>query len=291
MNLYDSLKASLFFGFPIGIICTLVMGFPIGFFWGLGSGILFGVSLYFFINNPVVQKQISIDDNLLFPDEKIVFSEPANMVLDVQEMGLDDFAYDDFFWFFGLKGKESMGGKLYLTNYRFIFKSHQFNRMRGVVSIFLPTVQTVCNSSHWVVQKVSVQTLVAKIDFIVSNPEKCTTHFDEQASQLDSEIISMIQKWAILHPEKVSDSFRSWDSLNVINNILLFGSQYRQASELITNPIGAIGGVLFRELLDHTLWKNGTNDLKSELDRRVGNEHGRKESTGCVGQYYSIDPD
>lgn len=52
--------------------------------------------------------------------------------------------------------KEALGGMLYLTNYRVIFKSHKFNRVTGTFSILLPDVQEVTNTSRFLMRKLEI---------------------------------------------------------------------------------------------------------------------------------------
>lgn len=72
---------------------------------------------------------MSILGNDLLPGEYLIMSKFANMVVSVQDSGLSRFAFDDYMGLVGMKGKEAIGGKAHLTNYRIIFKSHFFNRV------------------------------------------------------------------------------------------------------------------------------------------------------------------
>lgn len=66
-----------------------------------------------------------------------------------------------------MKGKEAIGGKLYLTNYRLIFKSHGFSQLKGRFSIFLPTVLEFKDMSFILTRKISVRTKLTKFDFVM----------------------------------------------------------------------------------------------------------------------------
>lgn len=77
---------------------------------GLVAGFLFGWILGAFINSKQVEQstQIKTED-----DETILFGSQANH----------------------LRGIEAVGGKLYLTNKRLVFKSHNFNFKNEMLSI------------------------------------------------------------------------------------------------------------------------------------------------------------
>jgi len=82
----------------------------------------------------------------LLPDEDILISKAANACFSKIEY---------------------IGGKLYLTNYRLIFKSHKFNRLRGKFSIFLSTIEGMRDDSFLCIKKLSVVTKLKKFEFIV----------------------------------------------------------------------------------------------------------------------------
>jgi len=73
-----------------------------GIIAGLISGFLFGWVMGLFSKSKFVKETTKVDTD---PDENIVFQTPANH----------------------FKGVEGVGGKLYLTNKRLIFKSHKLN--------------------------------------------------------------------------------------------------------------------------------------------------------------------
>src|SRR5690242_11829987 len=79
---------------------------------GALSGLLFGWLLGLFINSRLWTKGTKIDTDA---DETILFDTGANH----------------------FKGAEAVGGKLYLTNKRLVFKSHKFNIQNHELSINL----------------------------------------------------------------------------------------------------------------------------------------------------------
>lgn len=83
----------------------------------------------------------------LLPGEAVVLSKSANAMIRVSEFGLSRFAFDRVMVAAGLGDAEAIGGKLYVTDCRVVFKSHAVNRVRGAFSIFLPTVRDLRDTS------------------------------------------------------------------------------------------------------------------------------------------------
>jgi hypothetical protein len=88
-----------------------------GIIAGLISGFLFGWIMGLFIKSKFVKETTKIETG---HDEKILFQTPANH----------------------FKGIEAVGGKLYLTNDRLIFKSHKLNIQNHQLSITLAAINT-----------------------------------------------------------------------------------------------------------------------------------------------------
>lgn len=85
---------------------------------GIISGVLFGLIMGAFNNSKFVKDTTKIDTD---PGEEIVFESLANH----------------------FKGLEGVGGKLYLTNKRLIFKSHKFNIQNHQLSIDLSDINSI----------------------------------------------------------------------------------------------------------------------------------------------------
>src|SRR5437588_12860421 len=78
---------------------------------------------------------MALNENELLPGEVILLSKLANLWVRSSEYGLSEFA------FAGLGGKEAVGGKAHLTNFRVLFAAHGSNRLTGTHSIFLPNIR------------------------------------------------------------------------------------------------------------------------------------------------------
>ena len=110
----------------------------------------------------IAQSRLEPGSDLL-PGETLVLSKPANLFVKPSEYGLASF-------FSGLKGVidiEAIGGQVHLTNYRLVFKSHEINRLKGKVSIFLPTIKSLQDLSGLMVKKVSIATELTEYEFVI----------------------------------------------------------------------------------------------------------------------------
>lgn len=91
---------------------------------GALGGLVFGWLMGKFVNSKLLIKGTAID---LDTGENIVFETGANH----------------------FKGVEAVGGKLYLTNKRVVFKSHTFNIQAHELSIPLPDISKVEKTKTW----------------------------------------------------------------------------------------------------------------------------------------------
>ena len=150
MKIKDGIKAGLLFGvcmiFPYMFIFIPQFGISkgaiVGILTGCASGLLFGLAVYLFANSKIIKKQTALSPENLLEGEYVKLIEPANLVIKPKDFDLKKFAYDGLLWTVGMKNKEALGGKLYITNYRIILKTHKYNRLRGMISIFLPTIKS-----------------------------------------------------------------------------------------------------------------------------------------------------
>ena len=120
----NKVKPGLFFGITMAVLfiaesllsdnvsstSEILRIISIGIISGAIEGFVFGFLIEKFRASKFVKNstQIAID-----PDEKIIFETPANH----------------------FKGAEGVGGKLYLTNKRLVFKSHKLNFQKHELSI------------------------------------------------------------------------------------------------------------------------------------------------------------
>ena len=172
MDKKAKIKAGLFFGIAMtaffimqdllthsnlttkDVAITIVSGL-IG---GVLSGFLFGWLMGLFANSKRLTKDTKIDTDA---NETILFDTGANH----------------------FKGAEAVGGKLYLTDKRLVFKSHMFNIQNHEFSINLSDIDKVdrYKTLGLVNNGLSVTTTGNKIEkFVVQQPDKWFSQLTEK---------------------------------------------------------------------------------------------------------------
>ena len=132
MNKRNKIRAGLSFGIAMAIFFilqnllthdnltarTIIISIVSGLIGGALTGLLFGWLMGMFANSKLFTKGTKIETE---PGETILFETGANH----------------------FKGAEAVGGKLYLTNKRLVFKSHKFNLQNHELSISLSDINKV----------------------------------------------------------------------------------------------------------------------------------------------------
>ncbi len=229
------------------------------------SGFLFALSIFAFVNNPIVKRQTAFPADKLLPEEVVKETYGANLIIRLDDFELEAFAAGGLMWAVGMKGKESIGGKLHLTNYRLYFQSHRLNRLRGAISIFLPQIDHVQPQIKYIVfRQASVAVGKNTMRFVVSDPVKFA-QIVEMAAQ-ESKIIEMdIANHATTTPEKCVAGLEKAQLVVSVNNLLNRASAASDISKLVADPIGAIGSMLLADFQDR-MGKSAWND---HLDRSL----------------------
>ena len=135
-----------------------------GLIAGVISGVLFGWVIGLFSKSKFVKETTKVDTE---PDENILFQTPANH----------------------FKGIEAVGGKLYLTNKRLIFKSHKLNIQTHQLDINLTEINSVDRYKTLGVidNGLSIITNQNKIEkFVVEQVEEWITQLKDKKNSLQS---------------------------------------------------------------------------------------------------------
>lgn len=126
------------------------------------------------VSNSVADKApeeswLQVGQSELFRGEELILTKNANAIIRRSDYNMDEVSpgVDFLLGFFGMQGTESIGGRLHLTNYRFIFKSHAMNRVKGKFSIFLPTIKGIKDASVFLSKKIKVFTQTQNIEFVI----------------------------------------------------------------------------------------------------------------------------
>lgn len=144
---------------------------------------------------------VDLKEDELFFGEKIILSKNANSVINVKEYGLGEIPML-FRNALGFSQKEAIGGKLYLTNYRFIFKSHSLNRLTGKFSIFLSTIQGIKDKSVLIMKKMDIDTEVQNYEFVVWGIGEIMQKAEEAKSNLTLENLIELKEQIVQNGDK-----------------------------------------------------------------------------------------
>jgi hypothetical protein len=196
----------------------------------------------------------------LLPGEGIILRKNANAVIDVSEAGLSRFAFDDLLWLVGMRGKEAIGGRLYLTNYRIVFKAHRFNRLRGSYSIFLPSIEEVRDASVAVTRQATVFTAMQHFTFVVWGIPQLIETIDRCRAEFDDSYTAELAELVLAEPWKSGDGLAAvlhYETLNIaLNAARRGGSGFTEAASAIAdgidhtfNPAQAAGALQVIDLL------------------------------------------
>lgn len=156
----------------------------------------------------------------LLPGETLILSKNANAVIEIDEHGLSRFAFDHLMGVIGMRGKEAIGGRLHLTNYRLIFKAHAFNRLRGTYGVFLPTVRQLRDTSSGVKRQCEVATETQKFTFVVWGVPGLISAIHSACSALGDEAKAQLGELALAHPERVGDGLKIAPVVEAFNRAL-----------------------------------------------------------------------
>ncbi|CAN5383558.1 hypothetical protein BH10ACI1_BH10ACI1_15440 [soil metagenome] len=149
----------------------------------------------------------------LFSGESVIEKKGANFLLFLDEHGLPRFGlfgHNPQMLLNGLPEKtESIGGHLYLTNFRLFFWSHRFNRFKGTFSIFLPNIIEATDVSQPLTlsKMMQVVTLDHKFEFVVWKIPKLIVAINAARNSISSVQIEELQNAVRNSPEKYGDGF------------------------------------------------------------------------------------
>jgi len=180
---------------------------------------------------------MAIDEAQLLTGEAVSFSKSVNLIIQVADAGLTRFAADHAMARVGLKDQEGIGGRLHLTNYRLIFKAHAANRMHGSVSVFLPTIREVKNTSSGLKRQVDIVTGGQHFTFVVWGIPKLIAAIEAASGALTPADTARIADLAVAAPQLVSDGLVISTGIEAVNTALT-RLTHRSAAAAIAKTIG-----------------------------------------------------
>jgi len=190
----------------------------------------------------------------LLTGETLILSKGANALIKPNEVGLSRFAFDHLLPLVGMKGKEAIGGKLHVTNFRLVFAAHAINRLTGKFSIFLPTIQDVRDTSGLIAQKIEVNTRTQKFEFVVWGIPALLEAIQKAKTGLTAEDIQTLRHTAVVEYQKCGEGMQVFNELEKVNTVLsvlaLRKPHFAQIAGTAKSPIEAATALNLAELCD-----------------------------------------
>lgn len=224
----------------------------IGLIWAVCAGASFAAAVYLFVNSGLVRRQTGLDETELMPGEQVLHSTLANLVVKPKDFGLSKFAFGDLLWLAGMQDKEAIGGGLHLTTHRLVFRSHRLNRLRGTVSIFLPTIIDVRNSSFLLLRRLTVTTGFARIDLITPQVDQLIERIEQARSASKVPSTAAMQDF-VQRPAAGLDGLQPFRAVERINQAINLANQGQAVGELAGKPLLALSSIFLKELFDRSV--------------------------------------
>jgi hypothetical protein len=183
----------------------------------------------------------------LLPAESVVEGKNANLILRPTDYLMAPIVDDPLRRRLGLSGQEGIGGRLYLTSYRLIFKSHAINRVTGSVSIFLPTITGLQDTSRGLSKRLTVHTTMLDYDLVVWGVRKLIEAINQQV-----EITAATpERWREVVGLIRADPARALGGMKVSRGVTSLQSRnVRAILENVTDPFSAACSLNLAVLLD-----------------------------------------
>jgi hypothetical protein len=151
-------------------------------------------------------------DEYLFSGERVLVTRGANFLLSLEEHKLRRLGVvgvDSEMRLLCLpEGDESIGGWLYLTDFRLFFRSHNVNRWKGTFSIFLTNVTEIKDISEFISKVLEVITPSYDYKFIVWGVPKLIAAIAAARDSLSPDQNEAMQNAARNAPEKCGDGLK-----------------------------------------------------------------------------------
>ena len=168
-------------------------------------------------SKPREESWLRVSQDELLEGEKLILSKNANAVIKRSDYDLNELTpgIDFLLRYFGMNGTEAIGGRLHLTNYRLIFKSHPVNRVTGKFSVFLTTIKDVEDTSVFVSKKIAISTQTQRFEFVVWGIPQLIAAIESAKNNIDSTLQKFIANEAASNYVKCGSGFEKFKASEV----------------------------------------------------------------------------
>lgn len=164
--------------------------------------------------------------NDLLPTEKVLCSKFANLWVKPSRHGLSKFAFNKH-----LGDNESLGGNAYLTNYRIIFKSHGFNRLVGMHSLFLPNIIEI--QKGWT--GITVESSVQAFEFVMWFNGNFVNAAQSRKNEMRPKDVELLRELIRAHPDRIG-ALQKQGTLEAVNKVLSGAVAITDAINNLSSP-------------------------------------------------------
>jgi hypothetical protein len=194
---------------------------------------------------------VTLGTDYLLEGERSLKSKLANAIIRRSDYNLDPLVagkagkgVDALLGMVGLAGTEAIGGRLHVTNYRVVFKSHVANRVTGVFSVFFPTIRSIENTSKAMTRRISVTTQFQTFEFVAWGVPSLIQTISAAKGALTPELEEAMKRQIQAQPEKVGDGLERDVLLGDLNEEMM-----GKIAQVITAPFDAANLLNVLELL------------------------------------------
>jgi len=184
----------------------------------------------------------------LLEGERLLTSKLANAIIRPADYDLSRFFADDLLWTVGMKNKEAIGGKLHLTTYRLLFRSHAANRLTGEFELFLPAVVSVRDTSFLWTRKFAVDTETTHQEFVIWGIPHFLQAVEAARAALTVDSLSTIRASVLARGTTLA--LKTQTGIELANQVFAGVKKMQEVSEFVDNPLKAIAFKAVRELFD-----------------------------------------
>ncbi|MEM6473480.1 MAG: hypothetical protein AAF802_28230 [Planctomycetota bacterium] len=240
-----------------GVIFGVGQAFVVGLGDGLLQGIFMGIALFIVFSwlpkSRWLLQQSQFPGSLELPGEVRLASYPANLVIRPSDHGLKEMKLARGFWIFGMKGRESLGGTLHLTNHRLLFCTHRLNRVTGHASLFLSTINAIHDRSVFIAEKLAFETDASSIEFFVNEPHSLKSAIESAIEGLGASDAETLKQFLFDHPQRAADALCSQGMISRLMSVFAQFETLSEQSTIATRPLRFLGEKMLEEFLGEPL--------------------------------------
>jgi hypothetical protein len=170
---------------------------------------------------------MNLTEKDLLPTEVLLAPKLANLWVKAADHGVCRFPIGNF-----LGDNEAIAGKAFLTNYRILFKSHNFNRLIGTCSLFLPNIRRIRKG----VIGITVETIAQEYSFVMWFNGYFVDKALERVQGFGREDRERLRQLVCDHPDRIGERFQEGKLQEMLTGFLAGLTQALELVEKLSGP-------------------------------------------------------